>query len=396
MNQRGTSTRPNRYSRGLWSNIAVVLRDRIISGQYKPGLPLPTGQVLANELDVDRRTVWRAIEELISEGLLTHNPTCRPRVAIQQKVAEESHDANTAVERPPPSRLIALIMWKGGAEDRSGSVQQRIFWGMVDALAQERYHGVFLDAGPNSKQPAHAYERESENLNYVLKSGFGGVVFFPQAYNHNRELVQEVSKQIPVVFIDRIVNGVQADMVRVENRDSTYRATSYLIDKGHTRIAFVTTSAWISTVEERIRGYVDAIHHSFPSEAFEMVLTPPLTTSHYWPEFYAIAGLPPEKRPTAYVCVNNIEAARVAEYLAELDLKVPDDASIIGFDNADQKLPNGVGLTTLTQPFEEIGKEAARLIIKRIQNPEAKFVHVELPAKLMINDSVGPYRDGMR
>ena len=69
-------------------------------------------------------------------------------------------------------------------------------------------------------------------------------------------------------------------------------------------------------------------------------------------------------------------------------ISVPEDVSLIGFDNVDRTLPNGVSLTTVAQPFEEIGKAAAALILERSLDRSAKHKHLELPTKLITRESV--------
>jgi DNA-binding LacI/PurR family transcriptional regulator len=381
--------RTPRFSKSPASKIAEMLRDRILSGQYKPGHPIPTGRALQEDLNVDRRVVRLAVSELITEGLLKHKPNCRPHVTrpnLSFDVCSTGQEKNSG--RLPASSLIALIMSRGGAQDSTGTVQQRIFWGMIHTLNQAQCHAVFLDVSPTSKHNGPKHRQEADSLNYAIKSGFGGVVFFPQAYDYNREVMQEVSRQIPFVLLDRLVPGVQADVVGVENQKSAYRATSHLIVLGHKRIAFVTSGEWINTVQDRVRGYLQALHKAFPVDTFEMVLTPPSTDTNSWPELNAVAMMPATERPTAFVCVNNNEAVRVARHLAEHGLTVPDDASIIGFDNVQQSLPNGIGLASIAQPFELIGKQAAQLVLRRIQDPTSKYMHLELPTELMLNESV--------
>lgn len=382
--------RPSRhtpFTKSVTSKVISTLRDRIQSGLYENGARLPSERALEQDLNVDRRTVRAAIDELKTEGFLHQRPNCRPVVAVSSGQTKK-HSGVLEFSNLSASRLVALIMWQGGASDRLGTVQQQIFWGMTETLAAAYYHAVFLDAGMNTTSDLPSFERESSCLNYALSCGFGGIVFFPQAYNHNRELMQRISQQVPLVFLDRMIPGVQGDVVSVENRQSMYDATWHLIEQGHKRIALVTTGEYINTVEDRVRGYLQAVHKAFPLTAYEMVLTPPFTESCLWPALDAVVGLPKHERPTAFVCVNNNVAMRVARHLAEHNFGVPEDVSIIGFDSVQQTLPNGVGLSAVEQPFEDIGREAAKLMLRRMHNPLEKFVHIELQGKLVLKESV--------
>jgi len=380
----------SRIPKGLPAQVAETLRERIRSGVYETGERLPSERVLEEDLNVDRRSVRSAIERLEAEGLLERRPNCRPIVnasAIQPE----------SIPVPPglaASRLIALVMWHGGAVDFAGTAQQRVFWGMNEVLGESGYHGVFLDVGQSISGTYQLNaEREAEHLSYALNHGFGGVVFYPQAYNSNRELIQEMSRHMPLVLLDRLIPGVRTDFVGSENRQATAEATWHLINKGHSRIGFITSGEFINTVQERLTGYLDALREAFPVEPYELILTPPLVNSKSWPMLDAICSLPERERPTAIICVNNIEAVRVANHLAKHNLSVPEDVSLIGFDNIERTLPNGVSLTTIAQPFEEIGKAAAKLIIQRSQDRSIALSHLELPTRLIPHNSVRSLED---
>jgi len=109
-----------------------------------------------------------------------------------------------------------------------------------------------------------------------------------------------------------------------------------------------------------------------------MILTPPLSNSREWSMFEAICMLPAEKRPTSIVCSNNYESVRAAGYLDALNIRVPEDVSLIGSDET-------------VQPFE-IGKAAAMLILRRCQDPSIDLAHIELPASLAAQEVINYVR----
>jgi len=374
-----------RFPKSLPSTVAGRLRERIKLGQYMAGDMLPSERGLVEDLQVDRLTVRTAINQLLEEGLLERRRNCRP---VIHQSANSGPDGSSSSHLFSASRLIALIMWHGGQQDRTGTAQQHVFWGMNETLGAAGYHSVFLDVGQTSEAHRQNAEREAAHLSYALNYGFGGMVFYPQAYNCNRGLIQEVSQRMPLVLLDRLVPGAQSDFVGSENRKSALDATWHLIDKGHKRIAFVTSGEYVNTVQERLQGYLQAVSDAFPLGAYEMVLTPPLANSPSWPMLDALCKLPEEERPTAIICVNNIEALRVANHLAQFGLSVPKDISLVGFDSVSATLPNGVGLTTVAQSFDEIGRAAANLILRRIQDRSSKIEHVELSTKLVECGSV--------
>jgi len=383
-----------------------VLADRIRSGQYGAGEMLPTERTLATEFGVNRQSVRTAIEQLIRDGLVTQRPNCRPMVGPAplemkqergRKVTERT--SRKAASRISASNLVALIMWRGGGPlerwrggsllDHAGASQQRIFWGVNQSLMKLRRHAVFLDLGGDqigSEEENAA--REAEHLRYIRDEGFGGALFYPYAYRHNHDLVREVSRSVPLVLLDRKIAGIDTDFVGLQNYRAIAMVIEHLLAQGHRRITYITRSEPIHTVQDRLQGYVDAVRGMGDPEVTEMVLNlPPYQNERSWTFFDAVFRLPKEQRPTAAVCISDYLAVTVAERLQYLGLSIPEDVALTGFDNIVPVLPNGIGLTTVAQPYEEIGIQAVNLLMRRIQDRRTPPCSVELPAELIVRDS---------
>ncbi|MCW3060415.1 MAG: LacI family transcriptional regulator, partial [Capsulimonas sp.] len=89
----------------------------------------------------------------------------------------------------------------------------------------------------------------------------------------------------------------------------------------------------------------------------------------------------------AALCFSDYEAVRVTRRLEQLGLRVPEDVAVIGFDDIVHNLPNGVGLSSVAQPFEELGRAAAGLFLRRVKDPGAVHSHIELPTTFVVRDS---------
>lgn len=366
--------------------VASLIERRIKTGVYAPGHWLPTEREMADEFGVHRRIIREAITHLAQAGRLICRPRCRPLVAGNYRPDSAKIDAaenQSAPNTAAGSRLVALIMWHGGFEPRA-SAQQRIFWGFNRVLSQAGYHGVFLDLGAEIESEEENASREAARLQYALDHNFAGVVFYPYAYRRNRGLIREVSRRIPLVLIDRQIPGVETDYVGIDNLRAMRDAAAHLMELGHSRIALVTRSEPINTVQDRISGYRAAMRCADPP-APDQVLT--VDSDLEWLMFDLIFRLPAEERPSALLCVNDYLALQVAERLATLGARVPDDVALVGFDDLVQNLANGVGLTSVAQPFEEIGANAARFALERIANPDLLARHIELPALVSVRGS---------
>lgn len=379
--------------------VAGVLRDRIQSGLYQAGDPLPPERTLAADLGVHRRSIRMAIDQLAQDGFVSRLPNCRPTVGPKEAeitapdpAADDSLTLKSRKSSPriSASNLIALIMWHGGGPlEHAGSSQQRIFWGMNQALMRLGYHAVFLDiGGERIGEEEEIAAREARHLHYIQEKGFGGALFYPYAYRSNSELVRDVSRSIPLVLLDRKMTGVEVDFVGIQNRDAMYEATQHLIAQGHRRIAHLTHYEPILSVQERIQGYLDAMRNTDEAAMTEMVITlPPYRDHRCWTMVDAVFRLPQEQRPTAVVCVNDYTAVGLAEHLAQIGLSVPGDVAITGFDNIVPTLPNGIGLTTVAQPYEQIGTTAVELLLRRSQDQRAAIQSLELSVSLIVRSS---------
>ena len=376
----------------------VSLKEDIQAGRYSHGERLPSERELAEKMGVHRRVIRAAVAQLIQQGLLSRRPYCSPVVQaspgrsssqLSSQLSSQSLFPQSLPSTPKhsASRFVALIIWHGGPLERGRTVQQRIFWGMNQALEQAGYHAVFLNLGDEIGTEQENAQREAVHLRYILDQNFGGAVFYPYAYRSNRELIQQVSQRLPLCLIDRMLPGVEADFVGTENYQGMFDATTHLIQQGHRRIAYLTKSEAISPVQDRLQGYQQALYAAFRTDREERVLTAPSFNGDEWPLFDAVFGLPAGERPTAAIGFNDYEAERAMRRLQRLHLRVPHDVALVGFDDIVRVLPNGAGLTSVAQPFEDVGRTAADLFLRRIQHPGSAPVHIDLPNHLVIRDS---------
>jgi LacI family transcriptional regulator len=353
---------------------------------------------MAEKFGVTRRAVRRAILLLAEEGLIRCQPRFRPVVVAPTAPRDTVPTLPPALTLSPSgaaagagTRLVALVMWHGESETEGVSAQQRVFWGMNQRLARNGYHGIFLNLGDTVRTEGENADREAAHLRYVQEQGFAGVIFYPYAYRRNRELIQETASRMPLVLIDRMIPGIQSDFVGIDNQGAMEAATRHLLDLGHRRILFATTGEPINTVQDRWQGYQRAMAEAPGGPLPENILTVPARPSlTEWPVFESLFGLSPERRPTAVVCVNDYVALDIYRHLRGLGLRVPHDVSVVGFDDIVRALPDGVGLTTVAQPFEEIGSTAAELFLSRIAGASsagAGPAGIELPARLVIRES---------
>lgn len=367
--------------------VETILRDRILSGHYKPDSRLPTEREISDELHAHRKTVRRAIQQMEREKLIVRKPNCRPVVCSNAELLVRS-SAGELLPDAGASRFVALVMRGGALLESRVTSQQRIFWGLNQVLSSAGLNTVFLDSKKPLSPTNKPEQVELDYLNYALKKRFAGIVLFTCAWEGNHDAIRRISREIPIILIDRKIDAVDLDFVGISNFRATYDATSLLIERNHSRIAFLTRLEGIYPISQRTDGYLCALADRLGSNYFEMVMHVPSRDGVAWSSFDAAFERPPETRPTAIMCVNDFEAFRAAQRLSEMGLRIPQDVSIVGFDDVVPVLPNGLGLSTIMQPFEQIGEEAGKLFLRRRADPGIPHKTVICPTELLLRDSV--------
>jgi len=141
-------------------------------------------------------------------------------------------------------------------------------------------------------------------------------------------------------------------------------------------------------VQERILAFVDTMQSiDLPGMAETILDVPPYQDDRAWAVVDAVFRQEPDLRPTAVACTNDHLALSVASRLQHLGLSIPKDVAVAGFDNIIPTLHNGVGLTTVAQPYEGIGIAAVDLLMRRIEDRSVPTRSMQLPAQLVVRSS---------
>ena len=172
----------------------------------------------------------------------------------------------------------------------------------------------------------------------------------------------------PFVLLED-VKGIQANVVAIDNLKAIKRAVKYLIESGHTNIVHFAGPPQSSHTQERIEGFRHAFSESTLVFNKEMIVS---VGSHYEESFSKTIEYfktkKKEEYPTAIVCFNDQQALGVMSALRSLNIKVPDDISIVGNDDIYYAKIYPVPLTTIRAPQEEIGRRAAEILIRNIES----------------------------
>lgn len=203
--------------------------------------------------------------------------------------------------------------------------------------------------------------------------------------------VLDADPAVPVVAVDPHYGPNRLPTVDSDGFSGTVGATRYLIDRGHTRIAFLGGRAELDSSHLREAGYREAIQ-----EAGLPLDTTLIRQTRYDPALAREATrelLMLEEPPTALLCGNDQTAIAAADLAGELGLEVPRDLSIIGFDDIPDAALHVPPLTTVRQPLQAMGAEAMSMLIAMVRD-QGEGTHVRMPTELVERDSVGPPRPG--
>lgn len=193
---------------------------------------------------------------------------------------------------------------------------------------------------------------------------------------------------IPVVAIDPHAGNGDVPAVDTDNAEGARIAMRHLISLGHRRIAHVRGRGDLQSAVLRERGYRDSL-----AEA-DIPFDPELIREGaYWGERASRAArelLSLPDRPTAVFAANDLSAVRLLDTAQEMGIRVPEELSIVGFDDVPEAAATTPQLTTVAQPLHEMGAQALRMVLDMMRTGEPEEEYVHLPARLVVRQSTAP------
>lgn len=200
--------------------------------------------------------------------------------------------------------------------------------------------------------------------------------------------VVDVSDAVPIVAVDPHAGPSTLPSVHADNLTGAITATEHLISLGHRRIGFLAGRPDLESARQRERGYRDAL------AAAGLALDPELIrVGDYELEMSeepARQLLTLDDRPTAVFAANDLSAIQTLHVARSLGLAVPDDLSVIGFDNIPESALMAPPLTTIDQSIQEMGRRAVELLIGLIEGDLERPGQITLPTRLVVRQSSGP------
>ena len=354
-----------------YRDILEKIQEDIRSGRYTPGQRLPSESELVRRYGASRMTVFRAMHELQTMGLIVRRVGSGSFVA--QNSISKSHVFGLLIPELGQTEIFEVIC-KGMMESQDAA-RHSLLWG-------------------NSASKENEKEEVAEQLcQHYISQKVSGVFFAPVEFSSgrfraNHKIVEALDKaRIPVVLLDRCLEPYPGrsryDLVGIDNRRTAYKAAEHLLTAGAKRIAFLARPNSAPTVDARIAGFREAIQALAPTAIRDMVNLGDASDQKF------VRAVLKKDRPDAFLCANDFTAGNLMHTLMSMGVRIPEDIRIVGIDDVKYAALLPVPLSTQRQPCRDIGRIALAVMLDRIGNPDLPARDVLLGCQMVIRQSCG-------
>ena len=207
-------------------------------------------------------------------------------------------------------------------------------------------------------------------------------------HTHTDIIPSLLDRAIPFVLINNRWADERACWVDVDDEASAREATEYLLSLGHRRIAMMAGEDFVGCVGRRNEGYRQALASAGVSE-LEMVLPGGFYEPTITERLERLLRLPARERPTALLCTTDSMAVDAVLALVRLGVRVPNEMAVIGHDDTAPAAQCAPPLTTMRQPFRQIGERAVDVLLSQIEADAPSGCHELFPTELIVRQSTG-------
>ncbi|MEC7265584.1 MAG: LacI family DNA-binding transcriptional regulator [Bacteroidota bacterium] len=306
---------------------------------------------MATELKLSPSTVSRALND---------------HPAIGDKTKKAVKELANELDYQPNPMALGLLQKKSNTigvivPEITSHFFSAIITGIQDVIGPSEYNIMICLSN-------ESYEEEVTLVKKLSKMRVDGILVSPSSetkdFNHFRRLQ---NNDVPVVVFDRDCPGLEADKVLVDDYSGAYQAVEYLIRSGCSKIAHLGGPLNLSTTKHRLQGYLDAMEKNGVPTREEYIL--------HVDGFSHKDGLKPAKKllalentPDAIFAVNDSIATSAIHMAKKMGLRIPEDISIVGFDDEPHSSYFSPSLSTVWQPVYSLGMLSARILLQRIKD----------------------------
>ncbi|WP_440708980.1 LacI family DNA-binding transcriptional regulator [Herbiconiux sp. YIM B11900] len=229
---------------------------------------------------------------------------------------------------------------------------------------------------------------EEEQARLLRSQRLDGVVYLTGT-GSMPAAIYDLARSGPVVLVDEQIPGLDLPAVVASSRKGAREVAAHVLELGHRRVAVIGGPAALWTAQQRLAGYREAL----AGAGLDPDSVPIFTGDYRQASGYELAekALAATPAPTALICANDLMAIGAMEYCREVGLRVPDDVSVVGFDDLPIASMLTPQLTSVRQPAREMGFRAASVLLDAFEQMETSALEA-MPTELKIRDSVVPPR----
>lgn len=338
----------------------------IYSGAIKYMEQIPTENEITQTFNVSRHTVRKALDNLENNGFI-------------KREQGKGTFCCYSIEKKA-SRNIAII---------TTYISDYIFPGIISGIED-----VLSSAGDTLSlfNTNNDKNKERECLKKVIDGNFDGVIIEPTLSaleNVNISYFKELEKNgIPYVMFHAKYDELDCSYLGMNDFDGGYIGTKYLLQLGHRKISGIFKSDDMQGVNRRL-GYVKALQEFGVELNYDLLGNYTTKELNSYAYEFASNVLSRNEKPTAFFCYNDAIAFQVLQAARDCDLKVPEDISIIGYDDSSLATATEVKLTTIKHPKIDMGKKAARMLLDIIERKVDKNNYIYKPELIVRNSCRG-------
>lgn len=322
---------------------------------------------------------YAGVSKATVSRVLNNDPTVADplRNRVLKAVKELGYQRNRAARRlrASSSDVIGLVI---------SDIQNPFFVSAISGIEEMAYaHQMSILLCNTGEDPA----RQEMYLHVMEAEQVAGLILVPSPSTEVKSLRRLAQSGMPIILLDRWVRGFDADVVVVDNERGAYDAVSHLIRLGYTRIAIITGSLLFTTSPARQQGYREAIAAAGLPIDEALIKVGDSRLEGGYTAARELMALP--NPPQAIFAANNLMTLGALKAIREINIPIPEQVALIGFDDMPWSGELCPPLTAVSQPTYDLGREAVHLLLRRRDDPHAPFRTVTLQTHLIVRESCG-------
>ena len=333
----------------------------------------PTQSDVAKRAGVSRATVSYVLND--RNGNVTISTETKLRVL--QVIDELGYQPDTRAQslRSGDSKTIGLLI---------PDIHNPHFWQTVEGVEEEARKAGYdlLLAHSNANQDLEDYCLQS-----LSRRTISGLIII-KATNALSSKTRKQLLQSGRPIVECSDSPSEFDAIITHYRNATKEAMRHLLELKHRHFAFINGVAQLVVGFDRLEPYDEILASAGIPEQHRNVIHCGISPEDGYQAAYGL--LTQENRPTAIVAINDLLAIAVLRAAADLGLKVPEDLSVVGFDDIALARYLNPRLTTVFRETRAEGQQATKLLLERLKNPTIPIRTLSMPAKLVVRESTGP------